>query len=67
MQYKVIYAGSPSELTDKVNLYLNEGFEVVGSHQVQVIHSQNRYRGDQHLDTKHELEYSQTIVRHETR
>ena len=65
MEYKVIYASSPSELSTKVNQYLNEGFEIVGSHQVQIIHSENRYRGDQHLDTKNELEYSQTIVRHE--
>ena len=67
MEYKVIYGSSPSELTSSVNKYLQEGWEISGSHQVQVIHSQNRYRGDQHLDTKHELEYSQTIVRHETR
>ena len=55
MEYKVIYASSPSELTSKVNQYINEGFEPIGSHQVATIHAQNRYRGDQHVDTKYEL------------
>ncbi len=66
MDYKVIYASSPSELSNKVNQYLNEGFEIVGSHQVATIHSQNRFRGDQHIDTKNELEYSQTIIKKST-
>jgi hypothetical protein len=63
MDYKVIYASSPSELSSKVNQYINEGFEPIGSHQVATIHAQNRFRGDQHVDTKHELEYSQTLIK----
>ena len=63
MEYKVIYASSPSELSTKVNQYINEGFEPIGSHQVATIHSQNRFRGDQLVDTKHELEYSQTLIK----
>ena len=63
MEYKVIYASSPSELTTKVNQYINEGFEPIGSHQVATIHAQNRFRGDQHADTKYELEYSQTLIK----
>ena len=63
MDYKVIYASSPSELSIKVNQYINEGFEPIGSHQVATIHAQNRFRGDQHVDTKHELEYSQTLIK----
>ena len=62
MEYKVIYASSPSELTTKVNMYIGEGFEPIGSHQVATIHAQNRFRGDQHADTKYELEYSQTLI-----
>ncbi len=65
--YKVIYASSPSELSKKVNDHIQEdGWEIVGSHQVATIHSQNRYRGDQHIDTKNELEYSQTIIKKST-
>ena len=63
MEYKVIYASSPSELSTKVNQYINEGFEPIGSHQVATIHAQNRFRGDQHADTKYELEYSQTLIK----
>ena len=63
MEYKVIYASSPSELTTKVNMNINDGFEPIGSHQVATIHAQNRFRGDQLVDTKYELEYSQTLIK----
>jgi hypothetical protein len=35
----------------------------MGSHQVVVRHIQNRYRGDQHIESQHELEYSQTLMK----
>ncbi len=63
MEYKVIYGESPSELSSKVNQYINEGFEPVGSHQVVVLREQNRYSGTQHMDTLHKLEYSQTMIK----
>jgi len=59
--YKVIYGGSPKELTDKVNDYLKDGWEIVGSHQVVVMYGQNQFRGDQHTSTRNEIEYSQTM------
>jgi Domain of unknown function (DUF1737) len=65
-EYRVVYGSSPSELTNKVGSLLIEGFEPVGSHQVVVRHSQNRYRGDQHIDTQNELEYSQTLMKVES-
>jgi hypothetical protein len=46
-----------------MNSLIKEGWEPKGSHQVVVIHSQNRYSGMQLMDTKHETEYSQTMVR----
>jgi hypothetical protein len=63
MEYKVIYGGSPKELTDKVNDYLKDGWEIVGSHQVVVMYSQNQFRGDQHINTRNEIEYSQTLIK----
>jgi hypothetical protein len=63
MEYKILYGGSPNELNEKVSTHLQDGWKLSGSHQVVVIHSQNRYRGDQHIDTKNELEYSQTIIK----
>ena len=63
MEYKVIYGDSPSELSSKVNQYINEGWKLLGSHQVVVRREQNRYSGSQHMDTLYQLEYSQTIIK----
>jgi hypothetical protein len=61
--YKIISSSSPQLLSNTINLLIGEGWEPIGSHQVIVIHSQNRYSGSQHMDTKHETEYSQTMVK----
>ena len=63
MEYKVITSSSPEGLSVVVSNKINDGWEPIGSHQVVVIHSQNRYSGMLHMDTKHETEYSQTMVR----
>lgn len=63
MEYKVINAGSTSELTEKVTMLLNLGWTPIGVHQVVVKHQQNRYRGTQHMDTINQLEYSQTLMK----
>lgn len=63
MEYKLVTSSSPTQLQDKVNKLLEEGWEVVGSHHVIVTHSQNRYSGSQHMDTRHETEYSQTMIK----
>ena len=63
MEYKLVYGGSPSELTTKVNEKINEGWEIVGSHQVVIHREQNRYSGSQHMDTLNQLEYSQTMCK----
>ena len=63
MEYKVIYGESPNELSTKVNQYINEGWKLLGSHQVVVVREQNRYSGTQHMDTLYKLEYSQTIIK----
>jgi hypothetical protein len=62
MKYKIVSASSPQGLSSTINLLIIEGWEPMGPHQVVVIHSQNRYSGMQHMDTKHETEYSQTMV-----
>jgi hypothetical protein len=63
MEYKVVYGDSPSELTRLVSENLKDGWELSGSHQVVVRRQQNRYRGDQHIDTFNDLEYSQTLIK----
>lgn len=61
MEYKILSSRSPNELTKLINDYVSKGWEVIGSHQVVTLHSQNRYSGSQHMDTRHEIEYSITI------
>ena len=63
MEYKVIYASSPSEITKAVNKHIEDGWEIVGSHQVVTRHIQNRFSGMQHKDSIYEIEYSQTIIK----
>lgn len=63
MEYKVIYGDSPNELNQKVNTHLQDGWEIVGSHQVVIRRQQNRYRGDQMMDTLNEIEYTQTLIK----
>lgn len=63
MEYKIVNGGSPTELTTKVNEKINDGWELVGSHQVVIHREQNRYSGQQHMDTLNQLEYSQTMCK----
>ena len=63
MEYKLVYGGSPSELTTKVNERIKEGWEIIGSHQVVIHREQNRYSGMQLMDTLNQLEYSQTMCK----
>jgi len=63
MEYKVITSSSPEGLNEKVNMYINEGFIPVGSHQVVVQREVNRYSGSQHQDTLVTQEYSQTLIK----
>jgi len=58
---KIITAGSPDGLNGKIQEMIDEGWEPIGSHSVVNTHSQNRYRGTQHMDTLHQTEYSITM------
>ena len=62
MEYKILSASSPEELTKQVTELMNAGWKPVGSHSVVETHRQNRYRGQQHIDTLIKHEYSQTII-----
>lgn len=63
MEYKIVSGGSPSDLTTKVNERIKDGWELVGSHQVVIHREQNRFSGQQHMDTLNTLEYSQTMCK----
>lgn len=63
MDYKVISSHSPESLSNRVSDYIKEGWKPVGSHQVVELLRQNKFRGDQHMSTLIESEYSQTIIK----
>ena len=65
IQYKVVISHSADELTRKVTEMVQDGWEPIGAHQVQVRHQQNRFRGQQHVDTLNDLEYTQTMLKKE--
>jgi hypothetical protein len=58
MQYKILTSHTASELNRMIETYIEDGWSVVGSHQVAVVHEQNRFAGTQHKDTIIEREYS---------
>ena len=61
MDYIIIRSSTVDVLNEKVNDLILIGYEPIGSHQVVVIKSQNRYSGTQHIDTINTIEYSQTV------
>lgn len=63
MKYKIVSSSSPEGLSNTINLLIGEGWQPVGAHQVVVVHEQNRFRGDQHMDTIYKTEYSQTMIK----
>lgn len=63
MDYKILVGESPNELTRLVNEKLNDGWTILGSHQVVIRREQNRYSGSQHMDTLNQLEYTQTMTK----
>ena len=63
MEYKIIVSHSGNDLSEKVTALIKEGWEPIGSHQVQIRHQQNRFRGQQHVDTLNDLEYTQTMIK----
>lgn len=63
MEIKIASASSPQGLTQQIKVLLEDGWKPMGSHNVTSVHSQNRYRGDQHMDTTYESEYSITMVK----
>jgi hypothetical protein len=65
MEQKIITSGSAHGLNEKIDKLISEGWKPLGSHQVALKHSQNRFSGMQHKDTIHELEYSQTMIKDE--
>jgi hypothetical protein len=65
IDYKVVEATYPSGLAEKVNKLIAEGWQPIGSHYVANSKVQNRFRGDQHIDSITSSEYTQTMVKYD--
>jgi hypothetical protein len=63
MEYIILSAHTPETLTRKVQEKINEGWKPIGGHSVVETHRQNRYRGQDHMDTLIESEYAQTMIK----
>ena len=63
MEVTIISSSSPEGLNSKINANMQNGWKPLGSHQVVRSHSQNRFRGDQLVDTIHQSEYSITMIK----
>ena len=63
MQYEILTSGSPKSLTEKVNECIKKGWKPIGSHIVTTLRDFNRFSGTQHMDTRHDIEYSQTMIK----
>jgi predicted P-loop ATPase/GTPase len=60
-EFKILTAHTASELNKQIESYIKDGWSIVGSHQVVVVHEQNRFAGSQHKDTIVEREYSISV------
>jgi len=62
-EYKILSARTKGELETQVKGLMTDGWKPVGGHQVETIHMQNVYAGNQHKHTTYQREYTQTIIR----
>ena len=63
MEYIIISSRTPDGLSNRINEYIDKGWKPIDGHKVVEIHRQNRFSGSQHMDTRIEVEYSQTIIK----
>ena len=63
MSYKIVTASSASGLNNQIGALIKEGWQRKGSHKVVTTHKQNRFRGNQLVDTVYTQEFSQTMIK----
>lgn len=63
MDYKIVSSTYPEGLTSKVKELMEEGWKPIGGHSVVETHRQNRYSGQQHMDTIIKVEYTQSLIK----
>lgn len=62
-EFDILTSSSSFELKEMVNKRIDDGWEVVGGLNVVIVHSQNRFRGTQHIDTLNKVEYSISMIK----
>jgi len=62
MGYKIISSHSVEGLNSKISELMEKGWNPVGGHNVVITHEQNRFRGEQHIDTILKPEYSISMM-----
>jgi len=63
MEYIIATSATAAELSNRVNELIKDGWKPLDSHKVSIKHQQNRYSGNQHMDTINEFEFTQTLTR----
>lgn len=63
MEYKIVTATNSGTLNNQIGAMIKEGWKPKGSHKVVTTHMQNRYSGQQHMDSIYKTEYSQTMTK----
>jgi|SaaInl5LU_22_DNA_1037371.scaffolds.fasta_scaffold41790_2 hypothetical protein len=63
MEYEIVYSSSPEGLMKKVRSLMEEGFIPTGGMMSYITKSQNRFRGNQHVDTINSVEYTQMLLK----
>jgi hypothetical protein len=63
MEVIIVSSSSIDGLNTKISANLQNGWKPLGSHQVARSLSQNRFRGDQLVDTIHNAVYSITMIK----
>ncbi len=63
MEYEIVYSSSPEGLVKKVRSLIEEGFVPTGGMMSYITKSQNRFRGNQHVDTINSVEYTQMLLK----
>ena len=63
MEYEIVYSSSPEGLMKKVRYLMEEGFIPTGGMMSYITKSQNRFRGNQHVDTINSVEYTQMLLK----
>lgn len=59
----ILCSGRAEILNEKIQPFLEQGYHAMGATTVATTFSQNRFSGNHHMQTTHNLEYSITLIK----